>query len=108
MSPTLSSTATTPRSSVELAKDALKVDTSSLVSYASHTETSQSSGKLNRAWQTVKRHAREHHESVNAVYALYYGQGYERQVLMGGERVRAMSGEKRGEWQYERGVYGGS
>jgi hypothetical protein len=30
---------------------------------------------VSRVWQAIKKHAKEHHESVNAAYATYYGQG---------------------------------
>lgn len=53
---------------------------------------------------------REHHESVNAVYAHYYGHGYERRVVLGREYMtREMGGTGAGGkevWEYERGVYG--
>ena len=65
----------------------------------------------------MKKHVREHHESVNAVYAHHYGHGYGRRaVLEGGkegklngemERVRWTAEGKGPElWVYKRGVYG--
>jgi hypothetical protein len=30
---------------------------------------------MSKAWKAVKKHAKEHHESVNGAYATYYGAG---------------------------------
>ncbi|KAH8702886.1 hypothetical protein GQ44DRAFT_717153 [Phaeosphaeriaceae sp. PMI808] len=66
------STATTPRTSVELAKEAVKSSTSSI-------NTSTISSKANSIWASIKRHAKEHHEATNAAFDAYYGQGAMRQ-----------------------------
>jgi hypothetical protein len=81
------STATTPRTSVELAKDSHAITTIT-------STTSTSSSKARSIWEAVKRHAKEHHESTNAAYALYYGQG---QMRTKGQEV----------WEYKRGEYCG-
>ncbi|KAF2629432.1 hypothetical protein BU25DRAFT_409314 [Macroventuria anomochaeta] len=101
---TLSSTATTPRSSIELTKSAFKVHTTSIAPLSIHTTQS----KPNKIWQSVKRHVRQHHESVNAVYANYYGQGHERRVMLGSDGVRRFDGQDKAQevWVYERGMYG--
>ncbi|KAF2792787.1 hypothetical protein K505DRAFT_325933 [Melanomma pulvis-pyrius CBS 109.77] len=36
-------------------------------------ESGKSVGSVKKSWQAVKQHAKEHHRSVNAAYALYYG-----------------------------------
>ena len=98
---TPSSTATTPRTSIELAKSAFKQPIVSItplessLSSSTHTTTPKSKS----LWQFVKRHVKEHHDSVNAVYTNYYGQGYKRDV-----RKKSRGSE----WAYERGVYGRS
>ncbi|KAI4595695.1 hypothetical protein KJ359_006685 [Pestalotiopsis sp. 9143b] len=35
--------------------------------------SSSSNASFTKAWAAVKRHAKEHHQSVNAAYANYYG-----------------------------------
>ncbi|XPS80231.1 hypothetical protein M3J09_012189 [Ascochyta lentis] len=105
---TTTSTATTPRSSIDLVKSNFKISTTSL----SSSSTSQTTQRLKSSelWQSIKRRVREHHESVNAVYANYYGQGHERRVVLGQEHMQgAMQGRSVGKgevWVYERGVYG--
>jgi len=37
---------------------------------------SSSTSSINKAWSTIKKAAREHHESVNAAYTTYYGAGF--------------------------------
>jgi hypothetical protein len=78
------STATTPRTSVELAKEAI-------TSSASVTASTSSSSKARSIWSTIKRHAKEHHDGVNAAFAAYYGQG---------EVTKARQQEI---WEYKRG-----
>ncbi|KAH7076147.1 hypothetical protein FB567DRAFT_154700 [Paraphoma chrysanthemicola] len=80
------STATTPRTSIDLAKD------SALTTVT--TTPSTSSTKARSIWESIKRHAKEHHASTNAAYALYYGQG---QMRTRGQEV----------WEYKRGEYCG-
>ncbi|KAF3036864.1 hypothetical protein E8E11_001863 [Didymella keratinophila] len=100
-----SSTATTPRSSVELAKEGLKIETVSLAS-SQNIGLPRKSAKSS-IWTTVKRHLKEHHDSVNAVYANTYG-------WAGGVRARSSATIEEREaktqevWRYERGVYGRS
>jgi hypothetical protein len=51
-----------------------KVSASSTLS--AHSQSSvKSTSSMNKAWKAVKRHAKEHHESVNGAYAAYYGAG---------------------------------
>ncbi|KAH3962445.1 hypothetical protein HBH70_162130 [Parastagonospora nodorum] len=80
------STATTPRTSVELAKEAFASSSSSFTTTASSTK--KSSGM----WSSIKRHVKEHHEGLNGAYATYYGQGQGVQRL-GKQEV----------WEYKRG-----
>lgn len=47
------------------------LSSTSQASQASQTSTSP----LSKAWKSVKKHAKEHHESVNGAYATYYGAG---------------------------------
>ncbi|KAF2821385.1 hypothetical protein CC86DRAFT_103319 [Ophiobolus disseminans] len=77
------SSATTPRTSVELAKEAI-VSSSSSISSSSTSATSKAHG----IWSSIKRHAKEHHQATNAAYATYYGQGQTRP----GQEI----------WQYKR------
>lgn len=47
-------------------------------SRSSSTETStepERSSSMSKAWEKVKKAAKEHHEGVNAAYATYYGAG---------------------------------
>jgi hypothetical protein len=37
--------------------------------------THKESSKAKKAWEKIKKMAREHHESVNAAYQVYYGSG---------------------------------
>ncbi|KZM21264.1 uncharacterized protein EKO05_0011492 [Ascochyta rabiei] len=101
---TTTSTATTPRSSIDIAKSNFNISTSSI--------TSQSSRKLKMGelWQSIKRHAHEHHKSVNAAYAIFHGPGHERMVALGQEHMQGETQGRSGRhgevWVYERGVYG--
>jgi hypothetical protein len=55
------SAATSPRQSMESAtSDATKVERS---------------GSVSKAWKSVKKAAKDHHDGLNAAYATYYGQG---------------------------------
>jgi hypothetical protein len=40
-----------------------------------NTTSSQKSHKPNKAWSTIKKVAKEHHESLNSAYTVYYGAG---------------------------------
>ncbi|KAF2030733.1 hypothetical protein EK21DRAFT_64889 [Setomelanomma holmii] len=83
------STSTTPRTSIDLAKDSASIITTS--TSVSSTSASASS-KARSVWESIKRHAKEHHESTNAAYALYYSQG---QMRTRGQEI----------WEYKRGEY---
>ncbi|PSN74697.1 hypothetical protein BS50DRAFT_627978 [Corynespora cassiicola Philippines] len=67
------------RSSFETTKSAMVTstisDTSSLLSSTKSPSTAK------KAWNAVKKHAIEHHKSVNAAYATYYGQGQGRNTV---------------------------
>ncbi|KAJ4983637.1 hypothetical protein SVAN01_10848 [Stagonosporopsis vannaccii] len=89
------STTSTPRSSMSLAKSAL-VDIAPWQGCAQSTSLPPHS-KTSRLWQRVKKHMKEHHESVEAVYANVYGMGSGREQT---------GGKKQEVWVYERGVYG--
>ncbi|KAH6653195.1 hypothetical protein BKA67DRAFT_536889 [Truncatella angustata] len=52
---------------------------------------SPSNNSLKDAWAAVKRHAKEHHDSVNSAYAAYYGAPV--QPLVHTPRARAVSPE---------------
>jgi 3-isopropylmalate dehydratase len=61
-------------------------DSSSQTSLISSlSESSGPPNKIKRVWTTVKNHVKEHHDSMNQAYSVYYGQG-------GGRRSSAASG----------------
>ncbi|KAF1961866.1 hypothetical protein CC80DRAFT_589343 [Byssothecium circinans] len=49
--------------------------TASFLSTSAASSKSGQSSRTQRVWAAIKKHAKEHHESVNNAYALYYGQG---------------------------------
>ncbi|KAF2269976.1 hypothetical protein CC78DRAFT_528505 [Lojkania enalia] len=49
---------------------------SSTASIVSGTPSTKSPSITKKMWESIKKHAKEHHESVNAAYEVYYGQGY--------------------------------
>ncbi|KAF2875216.1 hypothetical protein BDV95DRAFT_603977 [Massariosphaeria phaeospora] len=59
----MSSYSSTPRSSIDLAKANFTTSTASLTSSPSSTK---SLSVAKKAWAAIKKHAKEHHESVNA------------------------------------------
>jgi hypothetical protein len=65
------STATTPRTSIS----DIKAPITSSSSVYSSDSTLRESSKAKSIWSQIKRHAKEHHESVNAAYVTYYGHG---------------------------------
>ncbi|KAF2728212.1 hypothetical protein EJ04DRAFT_516765 [Polyplosphaeria fusca] len=65
-------TISSPRSSMDTTKAGSTSSTSSLTK---HTESSNKDSGMKKVWQSIKKHAKEHHESVNAAYEVYYGQG---------------------------------
>lgn len=60
------------RSSMETTKTDITQSTASLLSSSSSTKLPS---KAKQIWSAVKKHAKEHHESVNNAYVYYYGQG---------------------------------
>jgi len=68
---------TTTRPSFETSKS-LSTSTSSTSSTSSLVNESgqmKSENLAKKAWKAVVKHAKDHHRSVNAAYAVYYGQG---------------------------------
>ncbi|KAF2126193.1 hypothetical protein P153DRAFT_87100 [Dothidotthia symphoricarpi CBS 119687] len=63
---------TTPRSSFEFSKSTVTCSTTSIDSSTSN----KTPGLARIFWDSIKRQAKEHHQSVNSAYATYYGQGY--------------------------------
>ncbi|KAL1597062.1 hypothetical protein SLS60_008644 [Paraconiothyrium brasiliense] len=61
---------------------------SSLIS--SSSEYSGSPSKVKRVWSAVKKHVKEHHDSLNQAYSVYYGQG-------AGRRSSALSAHEHSE-----------
>ena len=67
---------TTTRSSIDTTKSGKTTSNELLIeSPILMPHVAKPSSKTRQAWEFVKRHAREHHESVNAAYATYYGAG---------------------------------
>jgi hypothetical protein len=60
-----------PRSSMETSKTGFSTSTASISSQVS----AKSPSVTKKIWTSIKQHAKEHHESVNAAYSVYYGQG---------------------------------
>ncbi|KAF1847654.1 uncharacterized protein K460DRAFT_363708 [Cucurbitaria berberidis CBS 394.84] len=81
------STATTPRTSIELAKSAI---TSSSASLASSSSSLKQPSKAKGIWESIKRH----HQGMNEAYEAYYGQGN-----------MSRSGKQQEIWEYKRGEY---
>ncbi|KAF1997066.1 hypothetical protein P154DRAFT_622675 [Amniculicola lignicola CBS 123094] len=79
MSSTTSTSGTNSRQSSLYTLDAEKPTKSEIaVSSASILSSDSSTTKRSKTkiiWEAIKKHAREHHESVNAAYATYYGAG---------------------------------
>ncbi|KAF2248547.1 hypothetical protein BU26DRAFT_565931 [Trematosphaeria pertusa] len=71
---TMSSQSLTPRSSLETTKTSFTTSTTS-TSTSTASLLPKPSSKAAQLWSAIKKHAKEHHESVNNAYALYYGQG---------------------------------
>ncbi|KAF1917470.1 hypothetical protein BDU57DRAFT_513754 [Ampelomyces quisqualis] len=87
------SVSTTPRTSIDLAKEAAITTTSSCSS--SFTTASPPKSKASTIWDSIKRHAKKHHEDVNAAYVAYYGLGEHRREGYGGKSQEI--------WEYKRG-----
>ncbi|KAF2187342.1 hypothetical protein K469DRAFT_112305 [Zopfia rhizophila CBS 207.26] len=61
------------RSSMEDLKSFTTTSTASIKS--SDSVTKPKTNLARKTWEAVKKHAKEHHQSVNAAYAVYYGGG---------------------------------
>ncbi|KNG48023.1 hypothetical protein DDE82_006644 [Stemphylium lycopersici] len=88
------STAPTPRTSIEnLKSPSLFSSSTSIISFSSK-HTSRAATKPQNLWQSFKRHAKEHHDALNAAYVTYYGQG--------GSGRGHENGRKQEIWEYRR------
>lgn len=66
----------TTRSSIDTFKSGKSTSNDSLIeSPITMPAVTKSPSKTRQAWEFVKKHAKEHHESVNAAYAVYYSAG---------------------------------
>ncbi|KAA8617795.1 hypothetical protein PtrSN002B_004736 [Pyrenophora tritici-repentis] len=69
------STASTARNSIEDLKSTVTSSSAESIASFGSALTLRERSKVHGIWTSIKRHAKEHHQGVNAAYATYYGQG---------------------------------
>ncbi|KAJ6195984.1 hypothetical protein J3E72DRAFT_48536 [Bipolaris maydis] len=90
-------TTTTPRTSIDKLNPWKSLSSAISIRSSPCGSTLKEPSKTRSLWNSVKRHTREHHESVNAAYATYYGQG----VCLD----EHCDGRNQELWRYRRGGY---
>ncbi|EUC45069.1 hypothetical protein COCMIDRAFT_96438 [Bipolaris oryzae ATCC 44560] len=69
------STTTTPRTSTDKLNSWKSLSSAISVRSSACASTLKEPSKTRSLWNSIKRHTQEHHQSLNAAYATYYGQG---------------------------------
>ena len=85
------STASTARNSIQDVKPTITSSSSASFASFESAPTLRERSKVHGLWSSIKRHAKEHHEAVNAAYVTYYG--------LGGN----VNGRKQEVWEYQKG-----
>ncbi|XP_014551919.1 hypothetical protein COCVIDRAFT_111625 [Bipolaris victoriae FI3] len=91
------SATTTPRTSTDKLNPWKSLSSATSITSSTCGSTLKEPSKTRSLWISIKRHTREHHESLNAAYATYYGQGSHLDEHRDGRNQEL--------WRYRRGGY---